>query len=164
MTGADWIWDLAGAMEGRLRLYWIGGNEGVTAEAAQKLVERYPGLEVHTDHGFHERSGEEDDACIARINQVAPHIVLVGMGTPTQELWVAERRERIHAPVVWCLGATADFISGRVSRVGPDWLVSKHEWVSRLLADPGRLWKRYLVGNAVFLARIGRDKLRAFNP
>ena len=160
MTGADWIWDLAAYAEGKLRLYWIGGAPGVTEAAADTLRARHPRLEIFTDHGFHPREGAEDQACIERINAVNPHIVLVGMGTPTQESWVAERRNRIQAPVVWCLGATADFISGRVKRMGPKWLIEHHEWASRLLADPGRLWKRYLVGNALFLVRVTAQRRR----
>ena len=162
MTGADWIWALAAEAERQgWRLYWIGGAEGVTAAAAAALQARHPALIVDTDHGYHAKDGPEDDACIARINAAAPHIVLVGMGTPIQEDWVAAVRERIDAPVVWCLGATADFISGQVARVGPAWLVDNHEWLSRLLADPRRLWRRYLIGNSTFLARIGAARLRA---
>jgi N-acetylglucosaminyldiphosphoundecaprenol N-acetyl-beta-D-mannosaminyltransferase len=160
MTGADWIWDLAATAEGRLRLYWIGGDPGVTHAAAQRLRDKHPKLEIFTDHGFHAREGPEDEKCIHRINEARPHIVLVGMGTPTQEAWVAERRARIDSPVVWCLGATADFVSGRVKRVGPQWLIENHEWASRLLADPGRLWKRYLIGNALFLARVAAQRRR----
>ena len=62
--------------------------------------------------------------------------------------------------MVWCLGATADFISGNVERPGPDWLVENHEWLSRLMADPGRLWQRYLIGNTAFLLRIAQARLR----
>mgnify|MGYP001243532328 CR=1 FL=1 len=160
MTGADWIWDLASHAEGRHRLYWIGGEPGVTHEAAEALRKKHPALEIETDHGFHPREGAEDQACIQRINDAKPDIVLVGMGTPTQEEWVSQRRALIDAPVVWCLGATADFVSGRVQRKGPDWLVDNHEWLSRLLADPRRLWQRYLLGNSLFLARIAKERLR----
>ena len=61
--------------------------------------------------------------------------------------------------VVWCLGATADFVSGNVSR-GPAWLYARQEWLARLVTEPGRLWKRYLLGNARFglrLLRTGRS-------
>lgn len=160
MTGADWIWELAqAAAQNRWRIYWLGGEPGVTAAAAEKLAERHPTLVVHTDHGYHAKDGPENDACIARLNAAKPHIVLVGMGTPIQEWWVAANRHRIDAPVVWCLGATADFVSGKVARPGPAWLVDNHEWLSRLLADPQRLWRRYLLGNAAFLARVARQRL-----
>lgn len=161
MTGADWIWDLAeAAAQNHWRVYWLGGEPGVTAAAAEKLREEQPFLTVYADHGFHAKDGDENDACIARINAAKPDIVLVGMGTPIQEWWVAANRHRIDAPVVWCLGATADFVSGKVNRPGPAWLVENHEWLSRLIADPRRLWRRYLLGNGAFLARVARQRLR----
>lgn len=155
MTGADWIWDLAARAEGRLRLAWIGGAEGVTEAAAEALRERHPGLQVWTDHGFH----QDVPGLIARCNAFAPDIVLVGMGTPTQERWVQRWRPDLQAPVVWCIGATADFLSGQTSR-GPEWLHQNQEWLARLLTEPGRLWRRYLVGNPLFLARVIRSRLR----
>jgi len=161
MTGADWIWALAerAAQQG-WRIYWIGGEAGTTAAAAAKLREEHPSLVIASDHGYHAKSGPDNDAVLENINAFAPHIVLVGMGTPIQEHWVGQVRDRIQAPVVWCLGATADFISGNVERPGPAWLVENHEWLSRLIADPGRLWRRYLLGNTAFLARIAQARLR----
>jgi exopolysaccharide biosynthesis WecB/TagA/CpsF family protein len=80
------------------------------------------------------------------------------MGTPEQESWVAQRRAQLDAPVVWCLGATADYLAGRVPR-GPAWLTDRAEWLARLAAQPGRLWRRYLVGNTIFMARVIRSRL-----
>ncbi|MFT5685829.1 MAG: N-acetylglucosaminyldiphosphoundecaprenol N-acetyl-beta-D-mannosaminyltransferase [Myxococcota bacterium] len=160
MTGADWIWSLAEvATDREWRVYWIGGAPGITEAAAEKLKERHPALQIATDHGYHAKTGPENDTALAKINAFAPHIVLVGMGTPLQEQWVNEVRASLNAPVVWCLGATADFISGTVQRPGPEWLVENHEWLSRLIADPRRLWQRYLIGNTAFLARVVRARL-----
>jgi len=158
MTGADWIWQLAAHAEGKWRIYWIGGEPGVTDEAAAALMAAHPGLAIATDHGYHPRHGPEDAACIRRINAFGPDIVLVGMGTPEQERWVDDRRSQLEAPVVWCLGATADTVSGRVPR-GPAWLTKHAEWVARLVADPRRLWRRYLVGNTLFMARVLKSRL-----
>lgn len=159
MTGADWIWDLARQAQAQgWRLWWIGGEPGVTEQAAARLQERYPGLQIGADHGYHPRQGPEDQACIDRINSFRPDIVLVGMGTPVQEYWTEERRERIDAPVVWCLGATADFVAGRTAR-GPRWFTDRAEWMGRLIAEPRRLWKRYLLGNPAFLARVLAQRL-----
>lgn len=159
MTGADWIWDLAARAEGRWRLYWLGGEPGVTARAAAAMVARHPRLEIGTDHGFHAREGEEDRQVLARIAAARPDIVLVGMGTPIQERWVAERRAQIAAPVVWCVGATADFVSGKVRR-GPRWLTDRAEWLDRLYSEPGRLWRRYLLENAAFFSAVLAQRLR----
>jgi N-acetylglucosaminyldiphosphoundecaprenol N-acetyl-beta-D-mannosaminyltransferase len=153
MTGADWIWRLAAEAEGRWRIWWIGGEPGVAAAAAAALRARHPGLEIGADHGFHARSGPEDAASLARIAAFAPDIVLVGMGTPEQERWVEARRAAIAAPVVWCVGATADCVSGRVRR-GPRWLTDHAEWLDRLVSEPGRLWRRFLVGNTRFVIRV----------
>jgi N-acetylglucosaminyldiphosphoundecaprenol N-acetyl-beta-D-mannosaminyltransferase len=158
MTGADWIWELAdrAAAEG-WKIYWFGGEEGVTHLAAEVLREGRPNLKIETDHGFH-----KDDAlksAIERINAFEPHIVLVGMGSPVQEEWVTRWRSEINAPVVWCLGATADFISGKTNR-GPEWLYTRAEWLARLVTEPRRLAHRYLVGNTVFLGRVLWERIR----
>lgn len=159
MTGADWIHDLAArAAANGWRIAWIGGKPGVTERAAAVLLAENPGVNfVLTDHGFYP-PGPEHDALIARLAAASADIVLVGMGTPIQERWVAANRERIAAPIVWCVGATADFVSGEVSR-GPKLLYSNQEWVARLLSDPRRFWRRFLVGNPVFLARVLRERI-----
>lgn len=158
MTGADWIWDFASRAEGKWRVFWLGGEPGVTAEAAARLRAKHPGLLVETDHGFH----TDIAPLLAKINAFQPDILLVGMGTPTQEAWVARWREALDVPVVWVLGATHDFIAGRVSR-GPEWLHQRQEWLARLWVDPKRLWRRYLLGNTRFLLRVLRAR-RAPRP
>jgi N-acetylglucosaminyldiphosphoundecaprenol N-acetyl-beta-D-mannosaminyltransferase len=159
-TGADWIWDFAAWAEGRHPFFWLGGRPGVAMRAAQKLMERHPGLEINADHGFYAKTGPENDTLLARVNGSGAHVLLVGMGTPIQERWVLENRQRITIPVVWCLGATADFVSGEVWR-GPSFLLGQ-EWLARLVVDPGRLWRRYLLGSwrVVLRAAAGRARGR----
>ena len=161
MTGADWIWSFAErAAKERWRIAWVGGLYGVSAKAAAKLAERQPGFEVVlATHGYTPPSGPAHEALLAQIEAAKPDILLVGMGTPIQERWVAANRDRLSAPVVWCLGATADFVSGRVSR-GPAFLHQNQEWLARLLVEPRRLWRRYLIGNPRFLLRMAREGFR----
>ncbi len=155
MTGADWIWDLAALCEGRRKIFWLGGRPGVTAMAALKLRERCPRLAIDTDHGYHDRY----EPVVDRINQSGAHVLLVGMGTPVQEHWLSRQLPALRVPVAWVTGATADFVSGTVSR-GPSWLHQDYEWVARLVTEPRRLWKRYLLGNGAFAFRIARDAAR----
>ena len=68
-------------------------------------------------------------------------------------------REALRLPVVWPIGATADFISGEVSR-GPRLLHDNHEWLARLLVDPRRMWRRYLLGNLRVMGRVSARRLR----
>lgn len=159
-TGADWIWLLAARAEREgWKIAWVGGAPGVTGLAADALRARHPGLRiVATESGYTPREGPEHEALLARIQ--GADLVLVGMGTPEQERWVAANRERIDAPVVWCLGATADFVSGRTRR-GPRLLYTRHEWLARLIVDPRRLWRRYLLGNPRFVVRVLRERRRS---
>lgn len=153
MTAADFIWDFAARAEGRWRLFWIAGTPGVAAAAAARLRERYPRLQVETEHGFH----TDHNALLTRVNAAHPDIVFVGMGTPIQEHWVAAHRAHIEAPLVWVIGGTADILSGELWR-GPAWLCRRQEWLARLIAAPRRVWRRYLIGNALFLARVLRGR------
>ena len=160
MTGADWIGDLGRLAADRgYRLFWLGGEQGVAEAAARRLAEEAPGLNIAgTHHGYFAKRGPETDGVIDRINDSAADIVLVGFGSPLQERWIADHRDSLDAAVVWALGATADFLSGRVSR-GPA-VLHQHgaEWLARLLVDPRRLWRRYLIGNSRYLARVAADR------
>jgi N-acetylglucosaminyldiphosphoundecaprenol N-acetyl-beta-D-mannosaminyltransferase len=76
------------------------------------------------------------------------------MGTPLQELWVDHYFDRLEVPVVWTVGALFDYVSGRVQRA-PHWMADHGlEWIFRLAIEPRRMWRRYLLGNPVFLWRV----------
>ena len=158
MTGADWIWDLTQrAEEQQWRLFWLGQEPGVTQTAAEVLRNQYPSLQVQTAHGFHKDHAQAD--LIEQIQTYNPHILLVGLGSPNQEAWVTEWSQSLSPTVCWCLGATADFVSGKTNR-GPAWLYTRQEWLARLANEPSRLWRRYLVGNSRFALRVARRRLR----
>jgi N-acetylglucosaminyldiphosphoundecaprenol N-acetyl-beta-D-mannosaminyltransferase len=156
MTGADWIWDLAALCEASGQsLYLLGSEPEVSREAADRLNRWYPRLEVAgCHHGYFEPGSAHDERVIEDINLRRPDIVLVGMGTPKQELWVDHNAERIGAGVVWTVGALFDYVSGRVPRA-PAWLADNGlEWIFRLAIEPQRMWRRYLLGNPVFVSRV----------
>ena len=88
------------------------------------------------------------------MNAAHPHILLVGMGTPIQERWIAAHRHELDVPVVWAVGALFDFVAGVQPR-GPRWMLDNGlEWLYRLRSDPRRLWQRYVVGNPLFILRV----------
>ena len=161
MTGADWIEDLANrAAREEWRLGWVAGRSGVVDEAVQRLQARHPGLRFPVQsQGYFVAGSKEEEELLRAVKDARLDILLVGMGTPTQEAWVRRLRERLDVPVVWCVGATADFVAGRVSR-GPRWLHENQEWLARLIVEPRRLWRRYLLGNPRFLLRMVRHRLR----
>jgi N-acetylglucosaminyldiphosphoundecaprenol N-acetyl-beta-D-mannosaminyltransferase len=157
MTGADWIHDLCRlCVEKQYRLYLLGGEPGTADVAAQALVQQYPALAiVGTQHGFL----HDDSAVIARVDSARPHILLVGFGTPLQERWIARNLDSLDVPVIWAVGALMDYVAGSTPRA-PRWLLDHDlEWLGRLGAEPGRLWRRYLVGNPLFLYRVLKQRL-----
>jgi N-acetylglucosaminyldiphosphoundecaprenol N-acetyl-beta-D-mannosaminyltransferase len=161
MTGADWIHDLCQAcQETGMTLYLLGGEPGVAAAAAKVLTAHYPGLSVvGTHHGHYDHDGPENGAVIAEINALHPDILLVGFGTPLQEKWIDRHFERLQVPVVWAVGALVDFVTAKKPRA-PHWMLDHGlEWLYRLWSEPGRLWKRYVVGNPVFIWRVFMQRL-----
>ncbi len=150
-TGADFMPVFCRDFAARgLRLYFLGAREGVAARAAQKLVREIPELKVvGTRNGYF--TTEEEPGVLAAINGTRPDIVLVGFGAPGQELWIRRNLNKIDARVVWGVGGLFDFLSGTTPR-GPQWLLDHgFEWLCRLMVEPRRLWRRYLLGNTKFL-------------
>lgn len=161
MTGADWIWDLC-EMCGKKdhSLYLLGGEGGVAEKAAKRLMEKFPDLKIAgTYHGYFLKYGEENDKVIDSINKKSPDILLVGFGSPLQEKWIHENFGKLNSCVVWAVGAMMDFVSEKVPR-GPRWMLDNDmEWLFRLIIEPGRMWKRYIIGNVVFFKRIIEERL-----
>ncbi|TWU00054.1 putative N-acetylmannosaminyltransferase [Botrimarina colliarenosi] len=158
MTAADWLPDLMGRFKQEdLRVFVIAGKPGVVDRALEELDQHIGGLVGGLDpigsHDGYVASPEKTASAIDAANTFDADVVLVGMGSPIQEHWVLANRDRINAPVVWALGATFDYYAGEQAR-GPAWLrKAGHEWAARLIADPGRLWRRYVLGNPQFLWR-----------
>jgi N-acetylglucosaminyldiphosphoundecaprenol N-acetyl-beta-D-mannosaminyltransferase len=143
------------------RHYFYGGAAGVHERLAQRLQQRFPGLHVAGGYSppFRPLSAEEDEQIVAMINAAAPDIVWVGLGAPRQEHWLAAHTGRLHAPVLVGVGAAFDFHSG-LKRQAPRWMQrSGLEWLFRLLTEPRRLWRRYLVYNPLFVALVVQQEL-----
>jgi N-acetylglucosaminyldiphosphoundecaprenol N-acetyl-beta-D-mannosaminyltransferase len=156
MTGADWIWALAALCERAGRsIYLLGSEPGIASRAAERLAQAYPALRITgSHHGYFEPGSAHDERVIEHVNACRPDILLVGMGTPKQELWVQEHAERLDVEVLWTVGALFDVVSGKVPRA-PGWLADNGlEWIFRLAIEPGRMWRRYLLGNPVFVHRV----------
>jgi N-acetylglucosaminyldiphosphoundecaprenol N-acetyl-beta-D-mannosaminyltransferase len=156
MTGADWIWGVASLCEAEGRsLYLLGSDAGAAQEAAACLKRWYPRLDVRgAHHGYFQIGTPHSERVVEHIAEHKPDVLLVGMGTPLQELWVDHYFDRLDAHVVWTVGALFDYVSGRVPRA-PHWMADHGlEWIFRLAIEPRRMWRRYLLGNPVFLWRV----------
>ncbi|QLC25201.1 WecB/TagA/CpsF family glycosyltransferase [Parasphingopyxis algicola] len=159
LNGTDVFPELCeSAAEHGLPIFLLGGAPGVAAAAAEEMLERYPMLHIAgCKHGYHDESAMPD--VIDMINRSRPAIVLVGLGVPRQEKWIAQYREALSAPVVSGVGGLFDYYSGRIPRAPEAMRRGGMEWVWRFIREPRRLAGRYLAGNPVFLWHAARHAI-----
>jgi N-acetylglucosaminyldiphosphoundecaprenol N-acetyl-beta-D-mannosaminyltransferase len=160
MTCPDYIENLALACEKQdVSLFLLAGKPGVVDKAIAKLKAIAPNLKIQGHHGHFEKSGEENDSVIDKINKFQPGILYVGFGMPLQERWILDNINRIEARVFLPLGACLDFYTGSVYR-GPTWMTDRGlEWLTRFFTEPQRLWERYIVGNPLFFYRLLKHRI-----
>ena len=138
------------------RVFLLGSTEPVVEQAGEKMKREFPSVSLC---GIHHGYFQSDEDMLQKINAAKPDILLVGMGVPQQEKWIAANLHRLNVKVCFGIGAFFDFYSGAVPRA-PRWMLrAGMEWVYRLYREPGRLWRRYLIGNFLFLGRVYRQLL-----
>jgi N-acetylglucosaminyldiphosphoundecaprenol N-acetyl-beta-D-mannosaminyltransferase len=146
-------------MEKGYRHFFYGGAPGVAVELAARFSARFPGLIVAGTYcpPFRPLTAAEDRQVVAIIERSRADIVWVGLSTPKQERWMFEHQERLSAPVLIGVGAAFDFHTGRVARAPA--CMGEHglEWLFRLLMEPRRLWRRYLVYGSEFAVLVALE-------
>jgi N-acetylglucosaminyldiphosphoundecaprenol N-acetyl-beta-D-mannosaminyltransferase len=129
------------------RIFYLGSRPGVAEQGAKILRSRFSGLEIMTANGYfdpHPDSQENQDI-LTQIQIYKPNILMVGMGMPRQEYWIVDNLEQLSNCVILPCGATLDYVAG-VIPTPPRWAGKIGlEWLFRLIAEPTRLWQRYLV-------------------
>lgn len=141
--------------------FFYGGKEGVPELLRDKLIERFPGLQIVGTYSppFRPLTDEEDAAICKQISDSGAHMVWIGLSTPKQERWMSAHLGKLDAPVMLGVGAAFDFHAGLKSQA-PKWMQkSGLEWFFRLITEPRRLWKRYLVNNPLFVLSVLGQKL-----
>jgi N-acetylglucosaminyldiphosphoundecaprenol N-acetyl-beta-D-mannosaminyltransferase len=147
-TYLDWreqFWSIAAAR--RWRVFYLGAAPGVAEAAADKLMKQWPGVEIATRHGYfdHAPGSAENAAVVRQINDFRPDILLVGMGMPLQEAWIARNFDSLEQGVVLPVGGAFDYEAG-VQIAAPRFLGAMGlEWLFRLACQPRRLFSRYMI-------------------
>jgi N-acetylglucosaminyldiphosphoundecaprenol N-acetyl-beta-D-mannosaminyltransferase len=153
--GPELMQTFCGATGPKYRHFFYGGAPGV-ADLIADTMQRKHGINVVGRYTppFRALSSEEDAEVVALINAAQPDVVWVGLSTPKQERWMYEHRSKLLAPAMVGVGAAFDLNSGR-SRQAPPWM-REHglEWLFRLLTEPRRLWRRYLILGSEFACRV----------
>lgn len=148
---------LRAAARAAIPVYFFGGEDGVAESAAQRLRAEIPGLRLRAHHGY--ATGAENDAVVRDIAAHGTGILFVGLGDPVQEHWVEAHIAELPPAVLTC-GGLFDWLAG-AHRRAPGWMIRGGlEWLWRLVIEPRRLARRYLIGNPSFLAALARQRLR----
>lgn len=159
-TLMDFIYDLlALAAEKGWSLYIVGGKGKIAQKAKERLNTKFPKLKIVGFHNGYFKKDEETKL-INSINKGKPTFLFVALGSPQQEKWIAEYMSNINAKIFLGIGGSIDIIAGTAVRA-PSWMNKVGlEWLYRFFREPKRLWKRYLVGNILFLFLVLSEILR----
>jgi len=150
-----------------LKVFMLGGRPQAADKAAQVLKARHPNLNIVgtycPPYGF-----ESDTTELQQMNSAivaaAPDILFVGLGAPKQEYWIYENYLKLGVPMSIGIGVSFELVAGVVERAPKLMQKTGLEWLFRLFAEPRRLWKRYLLGNAAFILLVLKQKLSIPNP
>lgn len=154
ITSNEVVYALAKAWEDKdYSIYLLGGPEGQAEVAAAKLHELYPNFNIVGCHRGHLNETETTEV-IQLINTAKPSILMVGFGCPIQEEWIAKHRSSLNVPLLWPIGNLTSFVSGNV-KTAPQWMKDFGlEWLYRFYQEPRRMWRRYIIGNPLFVFRV----------
>lgn len=146
------------------KCFFLGSSESTLAKIVKRAASDYPNVEVYTYSPPYKTtfSDEDNRLMINAVNAVEPDVLFVGMTAPKQEKWAYQHFSQLRVGHVCCIGAVFDFYAGTVKRA-PEWMINLGmEWFYRLVREPRRMWRRYLIGNTVFVGSILKEKLLVY--
>ena len=145
------------AAEKGYSVFLMGGQPGSAEKAIDTLTRQFPGLKIAgwncPDFGF-ENNETVNGNLIEEIQRAKPTILFVGVGSPKQDLWIYRHKEELGVPLSLGIGVTIDFLAGKVKRAPAFTHRIGMEWLWRLLCEPRRLWRRYLVDDLPFFSHV----------
>jgi N-acetylglucosaminyldiphosphoundecaprenol N-acetyl-beta-D-mannosaminyltransferase len=164
IAGADlFFYEMERANERGGKCFFLGSTTETLEKIQKRAALEYPNIQVFSYSPPYkaEFSDEDNDQMIDAINTVKPDVLFVGMTAPKQEKWAFQHFNQMQVGHVCCIGAVFDFYAGTIQRA-PKWMIQLGvEWLYRLIKEPRRLWRRYLIGNTKFLGYILIEKLKS---
>ncbi len=149
ITGTELLFSLLGtSCKKNYKIFLLGGGKQIIEEVNKNLQLKFPNLQiVGNQHGYF----SDDREIIEKINKTQADILFIGLGFPKQEKWIYHNLDQLSIKVAVCIGGVFDVVAGKTKRA-PEWMQKAGiEWFFRLIQEPQRLWKRYLVGNIIFI-------------
>lgn len=154
LNGTDFVPFLLAQTQRPLTVALLGAEPGVADEACARLIQKCPQHRFTViSHGYFD-PGLPTQVVLAKLRALKPDIAIVALGVPRQELWIAEHLSGEECTIAIGVGALLDFVAGKVSRAPAIVRMVRMEWVYRMVIEPKRLWRRYILGNPTFLARM----------
>ena len=148
--------------EQRGKCFFLGSSEQTLRLIKERAQREHPDLQIYSYSPPYKPIFSEEDSrsMIEAVNKVEPDVLFVGMTAPKQEKWTYEYFDQLRAGHICCIGAVFDFYAGTVKRA-PKWMIQIGlEWFYRLIREPRRMWRRYLIGNTLFVIGILKEKFR----
>ncbi|NQU86803.1 MAG: WecB/TagA/CpsF family glycosyltransferase [Mariniphaga sp.] len=147
------------------KCFFLGSTETILNKIKERASIDYPNIKVdfYSPPFKSEFTAEDTTAMLESINAFQPDVLMIGMTAPKQEKWAYQHFNQLQAGHICCVGAVFDFYAGTIKRA-PKWMIyCGLEWLHRLLKEPKRLWKRYLIGNNQFIWHIIKEKFYTYN-
>ena len=142
------------------RYFFLGSTEEVLEKIRKNMRTRLPNVELAgtCSPPFGDFSEQENQRIIEMINESAPTVLWVGMTAPKQEKWIYRNRQRLKVPIIGAVGAAFDYFAGTKKR--PQWMIDRGlGWVYRLISEPKRLWRRYLLSAPIFIYLVLKQRI-----
>lgn len=163
VTGADLMPELLQlANEIKMKVFIIGGYPGEEIAIYNKLKGIYPDVNftISSPAAGFKNGSPDSDKVVEQIKLNRPHIVFVCIGAPRQEVWAIQNKDLLPTNLILCVGAALDFMIGKVKRAPVIVRKIKMEWFWRLLSDPKRLWRRYIIEDTKFVGILAKEYFR----
>lgn len=162
IAGADlFFYEMERLQQAGGRCFFLGSSESTLTKIKERATIEYPNVKVQTySPPYKSEFTEEDNATMLEvINAFQPDVLMVGMTAPKQEKWAYQHFKQLQVGHVCCIGAVFDFYAGTVNRA-PQWMIKMGlEWFYRLVKEPRRMWRRYLIGNTKFIWYMIKEKI-----
>lgn len=141
-------------------IFLLGDTDEVLKDFVNKAAKEHPNtVFAGQHHGFFEKQGPESDKVVELVNQSNAEVVLTFMSMPLQEKWVWNNKESLKPVVYFAAGGLARIYTGHIAR-GPKWMTDNGlEWLYRLAVQRRKVWRRYVIGNPLFLWRVLLERL-----
>lgn len=163
IAGADlFFYEMERLQKIKGKCFFLGSTNETLIKIRERAKKKYPNVQVETySPPYKSEFSEEDNRMmLSKINNFKPDVLFVGMTAPKQEKWAYNNYNYLDVGHIGCIGAVFDFYAGTIKRA-PKWMINLGlEWLYRLIKEPKRMWKRYLLGNIKFIIAILKEKYK----